>query len=187
MHIEQIILKGFKSFMSKSVIDLSPGITTIVGPNGCGKTNIVDALRWTLGEQKPSVLRSGKMEDVIFNGTKTRKQSGFCEVTIHINNDKNLLPIEFDSVSVRRRYYRTGESIYYLNNTKCRLKDIQDLFIDTGMSSDAYSVIELRMIDNIISVCIHVYICIYIIIHRMLCTQYVYVYIYIHIYIYIYT
>ncbi len=122
----------------------------IVGPNGCGKTNIVDAIRWVLGEQKYSVLRSGKMEDVIFNGSDSLKPLSVCEVTLTVNN-KGRLPIEYQEVEIGRRVFRSGESEYFLNRTPCRLKDILDLFVDTGMGADAYSVIELKMIEQILS------------------------------------
>ena len=130
---------------------LGQGITTVVGPNGCGKTNIVDAIRWVLGEQKYSVLRSGKMEDVIFNGAEGIKPLGVCEVAMTVHNNAGKLPIEYNDIEIARRVYRSGESEYYLNKTQCRLKDIMELFIDTGMGADAYSVIELRMIEQILS------------------------------------
>ena len=130
---------------------LGQGITTVVGPNGCGKTNIVDAIRWVLGEQKYSVLRSGKMEDVIFNGAEGIKPLGVCEVAMTVHNNSGKLPIEYNDIEIARRVYRSGESEYYLNRTQCRLKDIMDLFIDTGMGADAYSVIELKMIEQILS------------------------------------
>ena len=130
---------------------LGQGITTVVGPNGCGKTNIVDAIRWVLGEQKYSVLRSGKMEDVIFNGAEGIKPFGVCEVAMTVHNNSGKLPIEYNDIEISRRVYRSGESEYYLNKTQCRLKDIMDLFIDTGMGADAYSVIELKMIEQILS------------------------------------
>ena len=130
---------------------LGQGITTVVGPNGCGKTNIVDAIRWVLGEQKYSILRSGKMEDVIFNGADGTKPLGVCEVAMTVHNNSGKLPIEFNDIEIARRVYRSGESEYYLNKTQCRLKDIMDLFVDTGMGADAYSVIELKMIEQILS------------------------------------
>ena len=130
---------------------LGQGITTVVGPNGCGKTNIVDAIRWVLGEQKYSVLRSGKMEDVIFNGAEGTKPLGVCEVSMTVHNNAGKLPIEYNDIEIARRVYRSGESEYYLNKTQCRLKDIMELFIDTGMGADAYSVIELKMIEQILS------------------------------------
>ncbi len=127
------------------------GITAIVGPNGCGKTNIVDAIRWVLGEQKYSVLRSGKMEDVIFSGADTLKPLSVCEVSLTVHNNKGKLPLEYNDVEIGRRVFRNGDSEYYINRTPCRLKDIQDLFVDTGMGADAYSVIELKMIEQILS------------------------------------
>ena len=130
---------------------LGQGITTVVGPNGCGKTNIVDAIRWVLGEQKYRVLRSRKMEDVIFNGAEGAKPLGVCEVSMTVHNNAGKLPIEYNDIEIARRVYRSGESEYYLNKTQCRLKDIMDLFMDTGMGADAYSVIELKMIEQILS------------------------------------
>ena len=144
-------MHGFKSFAKKEVLKLSEGVTTVVGPNGCGKTNIVDAIRWVLGEQKSTVLRGGKMEDVIFNGAKNMKPLSVCDVTLTVHNNKGKLPIEFNDIEIGRRVYRNGESEYSLNKTPCRLKDINDLFVDTGMGSDAYSVIELKMIEQILS------------------------------------
>ena len=123
----------------------------MVGPNGCGKTNIVDAIRWVLGEQKYSILRSGKMEDVIFNGAENFKPLGVCEVALTVHNNAGKLPVEYNDIEIARRVYRNGESEYYLNRTLCRLKDINDLFVDTGMGADAYSVIELKMIEQILS------------------------------------
>ena len=151
MYISEIKMHGFKSFANKEVMKLGQGITTVVGPNGCGKTNIVDAIRWVLGEQKYSILRSGKMEDVIFNGAENTKPLGVCEVAMTVHNNAGKLPIEYNDIEIARRVYRSGESEYYLNKTQCRLKDIMDLFVDTGMGSDAYSVIELKMIEQILS------------------------------------
>ena len=150
MYIKTIELQGFKSFLNKTKINLERGLTSIVGPNGCGKSNIVDAIRWVLGEQKNSRLRSSKKEDIIFNGTSKLKATSFCEVKLTIDNDLKILPIEYSEIEISRRLFRTGDSEYYINKNLCRLKDIHDLFIDTGMSSDAYSVIELRMIDEIL-------------------------------------
>ena len=144
-------MHGFKSFAKKEILKLSEGVTTVVGPNGCGKTNIVDAIRWVLGEQKSTVLRGGKMEDVIFNGAENMKPLSVCDVTLTVHNNKGKLPIEYNDIEIGRRVYRNGESEYSLNKTPCRLKDINDLFIDTGMGSDAYSVIELKMIEQILS------------------------------------
>lgn len=151
MYLSKLEIFGFKSFANKVGLSFDIGLTAIVGPNGCGKTNVVDAIRWALGEQKPSRLRSDKMEDVIFNGTKNRKPLGLAEVSLTIENTKGILPSEYKEVTITRRVYRSGESEYFLNKTLCRLKDIKDLFMDTGMGSDAYSVIELKMIETILS------------------------------------
>ena len=151
MYISELKMHGFKSFANKEVMKLGQGITTVVGPNGCGKTNIVDAIRWVLGEQKYKVLRSGKMEDVIFNGAEGIKPLSVCEVSMTVHNNAGKLPIEYNDIEIARRVYRSGESEYYLNKTQCRLKDIMDLFVDTGMGADAYSVIELKMIEQILS------------------------------------
>ena len=127
------------------------GITSIVGPNGCGKSNIVDALRWVLGEQRPSLLRSSAMSNVIFNGTSKKKALGMAEVSLTFVNDKGILPIEYSEVTITRRLFRSGDSEYLINGTSCRLKDIMELFMDTGMGSDAYSVIELKMVEEILN------------------------------------
>ena len=151
MYLSKLEIIGFKSFAQKVHLVFDSGISAIVGPNGCGKTNIVDAIRWVLGEQRYSALRSDKMEDVIFNGTKGRKPLGMAEASLVIENTKGILPSEYTEVTVGRRVYRSGESEYLLNKVPCRLKDIQDLFMDTGMGADAYSVIELKMIETILS------------------------------------
>ena len=151
MFLSKLEIFGFKSFAQKVSIKFDEGITAIVGPNGCGKTNVVDAIRWVLGEQRPTTLRSDKMEDVIFNGTKSRKPLNVAEVSITIENTKGILPTEYSEVTITRRVFRSGESEYYINKNLCRLKDIRDLFMDTGMSSDAYSVIELKMVEEILS------------------------------------
>ena len=151
MYISELTMHGFKSFAKKDVVHFGEGITAIVGPNGCGKTNIVDAIRWVLGEQKHSILRSGKKEDIIFNGAKNIKPLSVCEVSLTVHNNKGKLPIEYNDIEIGRRLFRSGESEYFMNRTPCRLKDIHDLFVDTGMGSDAYSVIELKMIEQILS------------------------------------
>ncbi|NTU52571.1 MAG: chromosome segregation protein SMC [Chlorobiaceae bacterium] len=151
MYLSKIELFGFKSFAHRVRIHFDKGLTAIVGPNGCGKTNVVDAIRWVLGEQKSMLLRSPKMESIIFNGTKKLKPLSFTEVSLTIQNTRNVLPTEYTEVTVTRRLYRNGDSDYLLNMVPCRLKDILDLFADTGMGSDAYSVIELKMIEEIIS------------------------------------
>src|SRR5512135_303033 len=151
MYLSKLEIIGFKSFAQKVNLAFDSGISAIVGPNGCGKTNIVDAIRWVLGEQRYATLRSDKMEDVIFNGTKTRKPLGMAEASMVIENTKGILPSEYTEVTIGRRVYRSGESEYLLNKIPCRLKDILDLFMDTGMGADAYSVIELKMIEVILS------------------------------------
>ncbi|WP_066837958.1 chromosome segregation protein SMC [Rufibacter ruber] len=151
MELARLEIKGFKSFGDKVTINFDSGITGIVGPNGCGKSNIVDAIRWVLGEQKTRNLRSDKMESVIFNGTKNRKPQQLAEVSLTFNNNKGILPTEYSQVTITRRYYRSGESEYLLNNVTCRLKDINDLFLDTGIGSDSYAIIELKMVDDILT------------------------------------
>jgi chromosome segregation protein len=151
MYLSRLEIQGFKSFAQRVSLRFDSGISAIVGPNGCGKTNIVDAIRWVLGEQRYSALRSEKMEDVIFNGTKARKPLGMAEASLVIENTKGILPSEYTQVTIGRRIYRSGESEYLLNGVTCRLKDILDLFMDTGMGADAYSVIELKMIEVILS------------------------------------
>ena len=151
MRLNKIEIKGFKSFGDKTTINFNSGVTGIVGPNGCGKSNIVDAIRWVLGEQKTSLLRSDKMENVIFNGSKSRKKLQLAEVSISFDNTKNLIPTEYSNVSITRKYFRSGDSEYLLNDVKCRLKDITNLFLDTGISSNNYAIIELSMVDNILN------------------------------------
>ncbi|MCR4439081.1 MAG: chromosome segregation protein SMC [candidate division KSB1 bacterium] len=151
MYLSQVDILGFKSFAKKATLVFNPGITAIVGPNGAGKSNIVDAIRWVLGEQKAGVLRSDKMENVIFAGSKAAKPLGMAEVSLTIQNTRNVLPIEYSEVVVTRRLFRSGESQYLLNGTVCRLKDINDLFMDTGMGPDAYSVIELSMVESLLN------------------------------------
>lgn len=151
MQLTRLEIKGFKSFGERIVINFNEGVTAIAGPNGCGKSNVVDAIRWVLGEQSTKTLRSEKMENIIFNGTKTRKPSQLAEVSLSFDNTKNILPTEFAQVTITRKLYRSGDSEYRLNDVQCRLKDITDLFLDTGIGSDSYSIIELKMIDEIIA------------------------------------
>lgn len=151
MLLSKLEIKGFKSFGDKMVINFDKGITGVVGPNGCGKSNVVDAIRWVLGEQKSRMLRSDKMENVIFNGTKNRKPSNLAEVSLTFENTKNLLPTEYTHVTITRRYYRSGESEYQINGVTCRLKDITNLFMDTGINSNSYAIIELKMIDELLN------------------------------------
>ena len=151
MQLTRLEIKGFKSFGDKVIINFDEGITGIVGPNGCGKSNVVDAIRWVLGEQKTRMLRSDKMENVIFNGTKKRKPTQLAEVSLTFKNTKNLLPTEYTEVTITRKYYRSGESEYLLNNVPCRLKDITSLFMDTGIASNSYAIIELKMVDDLLN------------------------------------
>ena len=151
MYLSKLEILGFKSFAQKTVINFNDGITSIVGPNGCGKTNIVDAIRWCLGEQKSGTLRSDKMENVIFNGTNSKKPMGMAEVSLVIHNTKGILPTEYTDVTITRRIFRSGESEYLLNKNLCRLKDITNLFMDTGIGTNAYSVIELKMVETILN------------------------------------
>jgi len=151
MQLTKLEIKGFKSFGDKITINFNEGVTAIVGPNGCGKSNVVDAIRWVLGEQSTRMLRSEKMDNVIFNGTKSRKAANLAEVSLTFDNTKNILPTDFTQVTLTRRLFRTGESEYRLNDVQCRLKDITDLFLDTGIGADSYSIIELKMIDEIIT------------------------------------
>jgi chromosome segregation protein len=151
MQLTQLEIKGFKSFGDKITINFNEGVTAIVGPNGCGKSNVVDAIRWVLGEQSTRMLRSEKMDNVIFNGTKSRKAANLAEVSLTFDNTKNILPTDYSQVTLTRKLYRSGDSEYRLNDVQCRLKDITDLFLDTGIGSDSYAIIELRMIEEIIS------------------------------------
>lgn len=151
MFLKYVEIKGFKSFSDKTEILFNSGITAIVGPNGSGKSNISDAIRWVLGEQSVKALRGGKMEDVIFAGTAFRKPINVCEVSLCFDNNSGMLPIEFNEVLVKRRLYRDGDSDYYINNTQCRLKDVNELFMDTGIGKEGYSIIGQGKIDAILS------------------------------------
>jgi chromosome segregation protein len=150
VRLKSLEIKGFKSFADKTVVNFDENITGIVGPNGCGKSNIIDSIRWVIGEQKISQLRSENLDSLVFNGSKTRSASGLAEVSLTFENTRNLLPTEFNTVTITRKFYKSGESEYRLNDVSCRLKDIQNLFMDTGVSTDSYAIIELGMVDDII-------------------------------------
>ncbi len=150
MRLKSLEIKGFKSFADKTIVNFDDNITGIVGPNGCGKSNIVDSIRWVIGEQKISALRSENLDSLVFNGSKTRSASGLAEVSLTFENTKNLLPTEFNTVRITRKFYKSGESEYRLNDVQCRLKDIQNLFMDTGISTDSYAIIALDMVDDLI-------------------------------------
>ncbi len=151
MQLTRLDIKGFKSFAESVTINFHNGVTGVVGPNGCGKSNVVDSIRWVLGEQKTKSLRSDKMENIIFNGTRTRKPATMAQVSLTFDNDKGILPAEYTQVTITRRYYRTGESEYLINDVRCRLKDIQNLLMDTGVGSDSYAIIELKKVDEILN------------------------------------
>ena len=151
MYLKRLELQGFKSFANKTKLEFMPGITTVIGPNGSGKSNISDALRWVLGEQSMKSLRGTKSEDIIFAGTENRKSQGFAEVSVIIDNGDGKLPIEFSEVTITRRVYRNGDSGYFINKTPCRLKDILELLMDTGIGKDGYSIIGQGKIDEILS------------------------------------
>jgi len=151
MYLSRLQLFGFKSFANKIKLDFNEGVSCIIGPNGSGKSNIVDAVRWVLGEQRTTALRSDKMQSVIFNGTRNRKPMGMAEVSMTIQNNKKILNTEFDEVVITRRLYRSGESEYLINNVPVRLKDVLNLFMDTGLGPNSYSVIELKMVESILS------------------------------------
>jgi chromosome segregation protein len=150
VRLKSLEIKGFKSFADKTLVNFDENITGIVGPNGCGKSNIVDSIRWVIGEQKISHLRSENLESLVFNGSKTRNASGLAEVSLTFENTRNLLPTEFSTVTITRKFFKSGESEYRLNDVQCRLKDIQNLFMDTGVSTDSYAIIELGMVDDLI-------------------------------------
>lgn len=151
MYLKSVDLYGFKSFANKMVFKFDKGITGIVGPNGSGKSNIADAVRWVLGEQSAKQLRGSKMEDVIFAGTETRKPLGYCQVDLTIDNQDKKMPIDYSEVTVSRRVYRSGESGYFINGTTCRLRDVHELFMDTGVGREGYSIIGQGQVDKILS------------------------------------
>ncbi|MBV7529493.1 chromosome segregation protein SMC [Chitinophaga sp. sic0106] len=150
MRLKTLEIKGFKSFADKTVLQFDEGITGVIGPNGCGKSNIIDSIRWVIGEHKISNLRSENQAGLVFNGSKTRSSSGMAEVSLTFENTKNVLPTEFTTVTITRKFYKNGDSEYRLNDVACRLKDIHNLFMDTGVSTDSYAIIELGMVDDII-------------------------------------
>ncbi len=151
MYLKRLELQGFKSFADKTVLEFKPGITSVIGPNGSGKSNISDSIRWVLGEQSMKSLRGQNSSDVIFAGTQNRKSLGFAEVSIVIDNSDGKLPIEYTEVTVTRKIYRSGETGYFINKTPCRLKDVLELFMDTGIGKDGYSIIGQGRIDEILS------------------------------------
>ena len=151
MYLKRMEMQGFKSFADKTVIELKQGITTVIGPNGSGKSNISDAIRWVLGEQSSKALRCSKSLDIIFAGTQNRKSLGFAEVSLVFDNADGGLPIEYTEVTVTRRIYRSGETGYFINKVPCRLKDLQELFMDTGIGKDGYSIVGQGKIDEILS------------------------------------
>lgn len=151
MFLKSLEIRGFKSFADKTELKFKKGVTAVVGPNGSGKSNISDAVRWVLGEQSVKVLRGGKMEDVIFSGTQYRKPVGLAQVSLTLDNSDGKLDTEYSEVVVSRRIYRSGESEYLINNTKCRLKDVTDLFLDTGIGKEGYSLIGQGKIEAILS------------------------------------
>ena len=147
MKLKALEIQGFKSFADKTRLTFDKPVTCVVGPNGSGKSNISDAILWVTGEQSSKALRGGKMEDVIFGGTEKRRQMGFAEVSIVLDNSDGRLPIENTEVMITRRYYRSGESEYYINRSTCRLRDVNELLMDTGMGREGYSIIGQGKID----------------------------------------
>jgi len=150
MRLKTLEIKGFKSFADETVIHFDEDVIGVVGPNGSGKSNLVDAIRWVLGEQRGKELRLDTMSDVLFNGTKKRKRAGVAQVAITFENTKNILPVEYQTVTITRMLYRSGESEYRLNGVACRLKDIRSLLMDTGIGSNSYAIIALGMVDDIL-------------------------------------
>ena len=153
MYLKSLMLRGFKTFADKTSIDFESigGITAVVGPNGCGKSNLVDAIKWVLGELSLKELRSSSLEEVIFAGSSARKPLSLAEVSIELDNSDHILQTDYTQVSIRRRIYRSGESEFYINKNPCRLKDIRDLFLDTGLGKGTYSIINQGQVDAILS------------------------------------
>mgnify|MGYP002508829622 CR=1 FL=1 len=152
MNFKQIELAGFKSFADHTQIKFDKGITAIVGPHGCGKSNVADSIRWVMGEQSAKSLRSGSMQDVIFSGTQKRKPLGYAEVSLIIDNSDKKLPVDFEEVVVTRRLFRSGESEYFINRKAVRLRDIYELFMNTGIGRDGYSIIGQGKIAVLVNV-----------------------------------
>ena len=151
MLLKRLEMVGFKSFAERTAVDFVPGVTAVVGPNGSGKSNVTDAIRWVLGEQSAKSLRGGKMEDIIFAGSDSRKPLNFAEVAITLDNEDHFLPIDYNEVCIMRRVYRSGESEYYINKQQCRLKDIVDLLMDSGLGRDSFSIISQGRVDQILN------------------------------------
>ena len=151
MYLKSIEMQGFKSFANKMVLDFHNGITGIVGPNGSGKSNVADAVRWVLGEQSAKQLRGESMQDVIFSGTENRRPLSYAYVSITLDNSDHMLPVDYNEVTVSRRVYRRGESEYLLNGVPCRLRDVNELFYDTGIGKEGYSIIGQGQIEKILS------------------------------------
>ena len=156
MRLRSLEIQGFKSFPDRTRLSFNDGITAVVGPNGSGKSNIADAVRWVLGEQSTRTLRGGRMEDVIFGGTQNRKPQGYAQVQLTIDNADRVLPYESDEVTISRKLYRSGESEYRINQASVRLKDIYELFMDTGLGRDGYSIIGQGKIAEIVLSLIHI-------------------------------
>ena len=144
MYLKKLELQGFKSFADNTVLEFRPGITSVIGPNGSGKSNISDSIRWVLGEQSMKSLRGSSSSDIIFAGTQNRKSLGYAEASLVFDNSDGKLPIDYSEVIVTRRIYRSGESGYFINKAPCRLKDVLELFMDTGIGRDGYSIIGQR-------------------------------------------
>ena len=154
MRIKKLEIKGFKSFHDKTVLDFKPGITSVVGPNGCGKSNVLEAIRWAMGEQRARALRGKKMEDIIFNGSENRKPVGMAEVRLILSTEGGFCPpamADYDEIMIGRRLFRDGDSQYEINNVPCRLADITDFFLDTGVGRNSYAIIEQGRVDMVVA------------------------------------
>ena len=151
MYFKKLEIIGFKSFLNKTKLKFEPGVTAVVGPNGCGKSNIVDAIKWVLGEQSTKSMRSSSMQDVIFNGTEKHDPVNVAEVSLTLSNEDRALPVDFDEVTISRRLYRSGESEYILNKTPVRLTDVRNLLMGTGIGTSSYSIVEQGRMDMILS------------------------------------